>query len=229
MAITVKNTQDYASTGVKVLVYGQAGAGKTTLCASLPTPIVLSAESGLLSLAGQDLAYIEIKTLQDLQDAYAWARSSQEAQGYESIALDSISEIAEVVLSAEKASNKDGRAAYGEMQDRVAKLLRSFRDLQGRHVYFSAKAEHAKDEGDRLIWQPGMPGNKLGQQISYFFDEVLPLRVEKDLTTGERYRVLQTQPDGKWIAKDRSGLLNPSGEEADLGAIIAKIMGGGGQ
>ena len=41
MAINVKTTGSMAANGVKVLVYGQAGAGKTSLIKTLPSPIVL--------------------------------------------------------------------------------------------------------------------------------------------------------------------------------------------
>ena len=44
MAINLKSTADLSANGVKALVYGQAGAGKTTLAATMPHPIILSAE-----------------------------------------------------------------------------------------------------------------------------------------------------------------------------------------
>ena len=68
-----------------------------------------------------------------------------------------------------------------------------------------------------------MPGNKTGQMLPYFFDEVLALRVEKD-ADGNPVRVLQCQPDGAWLAKDRSGALD-MWEEPHLGALIKKIGG----
>jgi len=46
MAINLKSTGSLSASGVKLLVYGQAGAGKTSLIKSLPAPIVLSAEGG---------------------------------------------------------------------------------------------------------------------------------------------------------------------------------------
>lgn len=52
MAINLRNTNDVSINGVKVLVYGQAGAGKTHLIRTLPHPVILSAEGGLLSLHG---------------------------------------------------------------------------------------------------------------------------------------------------------------------------------
>lgn len=215
------STKDYASNGIKMLVHGQAGIGKTCLCASLPSPIILSVESGLLSLAGFDIPAIEIKTLDDLSEAYDWVANSEEAKQYQSVCLDSISEIAEVVLSNEKDKEKDPRKAYGNLQDIMLDLMRAFRDLSGRNVYFSAKQERIQDESGRLLFGPSMPGQKLAQQVPYLFDEVFCYQMVRDENNVPK-RVLLTQPDGISVAKDRSGKLD-LWEEPDLGAIINKI------
>lgn len=221
MAINVKTTGSLAANGVKVLVYGQAGAGKTSLVKTLPNPIVLSAEGGLLSIQDADLPYIEISDMDTLKEAYTWLASADEAKAYQSVALDSISEIAEVVLNAEKKATKDPRQAYGAMQEQMADIIRAFRDLPGRHVYMSAKLEKTQDEMGRVLYAPSMPGNKTGQALPYFFDEVLALRVEKD-GEGVTQRALMCDSDGLWLAKDRSGKLE-AWEAPDLGAIIAKM------
>jgi phage nucleotide-binding protein len=224
MAINIKTTGSLAANGVKLLVYGQAGAGKTSLVKTLPNPIVLSAEGGLLSIKDADLPYIEISDMETLREAYTWLTQSDEAKGFESVALDSISEIAEVVLNAEKKATKDPRQAYGAMQEQMADIIRAFRDLPGRHIYMSAKLEKMQDEMGRVLYAPSMPGNKTGQALPYFFDEVLALRVEKD-SEGVTQRALMCDSDGLWLAKDRSGKLE-AWEAPDLGAIIAKIQGG---
>jgi len=221
MAIQLKRTKESTAQAVKLLVYGQAGAGKTSLIPTLPTPVILSAEGGLLSIADTNLPFIEITSMDDLREAYKWLTSSTEAAEFESVALDSISEIAEVVLNAEKKINKDPRAAYGAMQEQMADIIRGFRDLFGKHVYMSAKLEKTQDEMGRVLYAPSMPGNKTGQSLPYFFDEVLALRVEKD-AEGMTRRALMTDGDGLWLAKDRSGKLDVW-EDADLGDIIRKI------
>ena len=221
MAINVKTTGSMAANGVKVLVYGQAGAGKTSLIKTLPSPIVLSAEGGLLSIQDANLPFIEITSMTELQEAYTWLTSSDEAKSYKSVALDSISEIAEVCLNTEKKATKDPRQAYGAMQEQMADIIRAFRDLPGRHVYMSAKLEKTQDEMGRVLYAPSMPGNKTGQALPYFFDEVLALRVEKD-GEGATQRALMCDSDGLWLAKDRSGKLD-AWETPDLSAIIAKI------
>jgi len=223
MAIQLKRTKEATAQAVKLLVYGQAGAGKTSLIPTLPKPVILSAEGGLLSIADTNLPFIEINSMVDLREAYLWLTSSAEAAEFESVALDSISEIAEVCLNTEKKVNKDPRAAYGAMQEQMADIIRAFRDLSGKHVYMSAKLEKTQDEMGRVLYAPSMPGNKTGQSLPYFFDEVLALRVEKD-AEGNTRRALMTDGDGLWLAKDRSGKLEVW-EDADLGEIIKKIGG----
>jgi len=219
----IKSTLNTAKDHKTLLIYGPAGAGKTSATRTLPNPFILSAEGGLLSIRDADLPYVEIASMADLHEAYAWLVGSDEAKAYQSVALDSISEIAEVVLNAEKKATKDPRQAYGAMQEQMADLIRAFRDLPGKHVYMSAKLDKSQDEMGKILYAPSMPGNKTGQMLPYFFDEVLALRVEKD-ADGNPVRVLQCQPDGAWLAKDRSGALD-MWEEPDLGALIKKIGG----
>ena len=223
MAIKLQKTGGLSASGVKLLVYGQAGAGKTTLAASLPAPIVLSAEGGLLSIQDADLPFIEVDSMATLKEAYAWLAESADGQQYQSVALDSISEIGEVVLAHEKRIAKDPRQAYGAMQEQMSEIIRAFRDLPGRHVYMSAKLEKTQDEMGRILYAPSMPGNKTGKSLPYFFDEVLALRVEKD-AEGKTQRALMCDSDGLWLAKDRSGKL-ATWEAPNLGEIINKIMG----
>ena len=219
MAIQLKSTGELGNQGLKVLVYGQAGCGKTTLSKTLPKPVVLSAEGGLLSLKDDNIPYVEIKSMTDLHEAYAWLQDSDE---FESVVLDSISEIAEVVLSHEKKINKDGRAAYGEMDVQLSEIIRAFRDLN-MHVLMTAKLEKQQDEMGRMLYFPSLPGNKTAQKLPYFFDEVLALRIEKD-EEGKTQRALMCDSDGLWLAKDRSGKLD-AWETPDLGEIIAKVGG----
>ncbi|AGC35833.1 Sak4-like ssDNA annealing protein [Rhizobium phage RHEph06] len=225
MMSRIQSTQGFgAKNGVKILVYGLAGRGKTTLCRTCPNPIIMSAESGLLTLARDNLPYLEVRNMNDLRDYYQWAKSSAECrQNFQTLCLDSISEIAEVVLADKKAKVKDGRMAYGEMIDDMHKIIKEFRDIAGYHVYMSAKQERMKNETTGVVMNvPMMPGNKLGQAMPYFPDEVFQLDIEG---TGQNaYRRLLCQPDFMTDAKDRSGVLDPI-ERPDLGYIINKING----
>ena len=227
MSIKLTTSAQAAQTsGVKALVYGVAGSGKTTLSATfgdIPT-VVISCESGLLSIADADLPVIEIQSMNDLSEAYLFLTQNQDGQHFKAIVIDSISEIAEVLLAEEKRASKDARAAYGNTSERMMELLRAFRDVPGRHVLFISKLEKVKDEiSGALMYGPSMPGQRLGQAIPYLVDEVFALRLEKD-AEGNVARWLQTAPDFQWQAKDRSGKLGIY-EPADMNHIISKIAG----
>lgn len=230
MAIQLKSTKGYGKNrGVRIVCYGLSGAGKTTLIRTLPNPVIISAEGGLLSLDDDNTApmpYIETTTLKQVKEAYEWAASSEESRQFGSIAIDSLSEIAEVILSSEKETSKDPRQAYGAMQDEISKLIRQFRDLPGdRHVYFTAKAEKSQDQTGKVLYAPSLPGAKAGQGVPYFFDFVLAARVEVGVDN-KIERAIQTQSDGLWLAKSRGWKLDPW-EPMDLGHIIGKITAGG--
>lgn len=225
MAISLKRTKGLAVPFVKVLIPGESGAGKTRACAQLDDVVILSAEDGLLSIRDQDVPFIAINGVADLYEAYTWLTTSAEAKQFHAVAIDSISEIAEVVLAEERRSPKgakDPRAAYGEMQDKMAGVIRAFRDLPTHHVVMTAKIEKATTEMGEVRYVASMPGKKLTADLPYFFDEVLPVRVHR---TGENVdRVFQCSDDGVWHAKDRSGKLD-AWEPYDLAALIRKIGG----
>lgn len=225
---------------VKVLIYGNSGMGKTLLCATAPRPLIISAESGLLVLNKKnleklfgvgnpaityDIPVIVIKTVQDLADAHAWLTSAAEAKQFDTVCIDSLSEIGETVLNNAKRQVKDPRQAYGELIEKMESVIRVYRDLPNKHVYMSAKLEPIKDGLTGIVENgPSMPGAKLGQKLPYFFDEVFKLGVNKD-AQGASFRYLQTQHDLQNIAKDRSGALDVM-EPPHLAHVFNKILQG---
>lgn len=231
--IQIKSVFDVAvSHGVKMLVYGRSGMGKTMLCATAPNPIIGSAESGLLSLsvANQkrvfghvvDVPIVEINELSDLIQFYEWMEDP--GCPYETVCLDSITEIGEKVLANALKQVSDPRQAYGELLEKMTNVLKMFRDLKGKHVVFVAKEMNNKDNATPLQI-PAMPGSKVGPAMPYLMDEVFHLDVgtiTEGPQKGETYRYLQTQPDLQFDAKDRSGALDRI-EEPNLTKVIEKI------
>lgn len=229
--LQIKSLKDVVTDGkVKALVYGFSGAGKTRLIATLPGKgLVLSAEAGLLSLRTVldqcgDVDVAEVGTIDDVRAAYKHVKDNPTA--YQWVALDSLSEIAEVVLVNEKKQTNDPRQAYGALIDSMLELVKAFRDLP-LDVYMICKAERVKDEATgRMLTQIMTPGAKLAQALPFLFDEILFLFAEEVAApdgNGTVYqRFLQTRRGPTTEAKDRSGKLDPL-EPADLGKLLAKI------
>lgn len=222
MALKIKSVRDSVqSNGIKVCVYGAAGAGKTSLIRTIPgKTLILSAESGLLSIADIEADVAEVKSIDDVREAYKFLADGD--HDYSWVALDSFSEICEVLLSEEKQKTKDPRQAYGQVIETGTALARAFRDLP-LGVYFSAKSERTKDDATgRISASISMPGAKLGAALPYLFDEVFYLFSATDKESGELERWLQTSGDQRADAKDRSGKLEQY-EPANLADIVAKI------
>lgn len=239
MAVQLVSSNQLATTnGVKIVVYGRSGLGKTLLSATMPNPVILSAESGMLSLKKEniervwgvntpgisyDIPVIVIKNVDDLTQAFDFLENDPRGKLLNPI-MDSATEIAEQVLSNAKGQVKDPRQAYGELIDKMTKTIKAFRDLPGRHVLLICKEEKFKDEGTGMtMFGPSMPGQKMGPATPYLTDEVFQIAIGKD-NDGSTYRYLRTQPDFTSDAKDRSGALNEI-EVPHIGQIINKIVG----
>ncbi len=228
MTINIQSTNTASQKhGIKCMIYGNSGVGKTRLCASAPAPIILSAESGLLSLRRFNLPFININSSKDLIEAYTFLISNGGKQ-FQTICLDSVSEIAEVCLIEAKKATKDGRKAYGDTQEILIDIFRKFRDIPAKHIIFLAKQEFTIDGLTNTKFNaPSFPGNKLAQAAPYFFDEVWQL-TRWNTEHGPQWG-LRTQPDGQNAAKDRSGVLAEF-ENADpatgggLSFIFKKMM-----
>jgi hypothetical protein len=217
MAIKIQKTNEIKIDSVKCVVYGGAGIGKTRLCATAPRPIIISAESGLLSLADVDCDYVEVKNKKELIDTYKDLKNSSD---YDTICLDSISEICEVLITQILPNHKDGRQAYGELAQVVMPILRDFRDIRGKHVIFSCKLKRYTDEDTGKTTEDMLlPGNVLPHQVTYLVDELFKMKPDKK---GDG-AILQTRPDKVSFAKDRSGALDLE-EIPNMSKIIEKIM-----
>lgn len=206
MAIKIQNTADIEFVGVKCIIYGGAGVGKTRTIATAPSPIIISAEEGLLSLMEVEIPYIEVKTLQDLDDAYNLLKKDA-GKTYKTIGLDSLSEIAETLIAQELPKHKDGRQAYAALAQAMLPMLKKFRDLKGVNTVFSCKKIDVKDEETGTVTTELMlPGNVLSNQVPYIVDELFYMDVDR-----KGIPFLQVKPSRKVFAKDRSGALDPNG------------------
>lgn len=225
MAINIRSTKDVHTNGIKLVLYGASGTGKTVMASEAPNPIIISAEKGLLSLADKDLPYIEVKTIKSMEEAYKYCKDCE----YDTIVVDSLSEVTQACLDeftrkmiAESQSGKiDKRQAYGKIAEKIGNMIRNFRDLDGKNVIFIAKERRIEDDsGSVLAYEAYLPGKVLPFDLPYLVDEVFCLQMNRK---GERF--IQTAGDIKRICKDRSGTLdNP--ERPDFNLIFDKIKRG---
>jgi hypothetical protein len=68
--MNIQYTDQAPDNGIKCLVYGGSGVGKTPLCASAPAPFIISAEAGLRSIKHLHVPYVEIRSNRELAVLY---------------------------------------------------------------------------------------------------------------------------------------------------------------
>lgn len=212
--------------GVKALVYGPPGKGKTPLINTAPNPILCCCEPGLLSMRNSNVPTFMADTNAKVDDFFMWLFGSNEARKFDTVGFDSASFWAERVATEEtskrsQSGNKvDGKAAYGKMAERVYEQLYKLYMMPQKHTYIIAK-ETLVDVDGVMTRMPYFPGNKLNTQIPYLYDYVLYLNETIIPGVGERM-ALRTKGNMGLLARSRIPLNDF--EPPDLGALFAKAM-----
>jgi GTPase SAR1 family protein len=226
--------------GIKCVVYGKGGAGKTTLAQTLLSHgpvLVLSAESGMLAVAGQDIDIIDItkddegkalKTATEkfkrLAESFKFITETPNLR-HKTIFIDSLSEIADIIFNHTKdeieASGKgdNGFKVWGDYANRMNTMLKRFRDMAKYNVVFTCLEDLDKDETGKMFYRPMVPGKAAKELIVPIFDEVFRLVITDD---SKGIRMLLTSPTSTSDAKDRSGALEKL-ESPNLDKIFEKI------
>jgi hypothetical protein len=218
----IKKTSDVENHHIFSLIVGASGSGKTTLAATLPheKTLILSAESGLLSIKSASIDVIEIQSFKDLVDAYTFLANGTK---YEHIFIDSLTEIAEIIFTEIKPEFTKSQTfgLYEAYSDRLIKFLKKLRDLTQYNIYMTVLDKLVAKDGTDVI-SFDLIQKSLSKKIVAYFDLVLYLVViEKE--DGTKTRAICTDNSIIDFCKDRSGKLNKY-EKPDLGIINSKIF-----
>lgn len=226
------------TSGAKILVYGSPGVGKTHLLGTAPEDarvLFLDADGGLRTLvdAVPDAKVATIEGADDMEAAMSFLEG-RGAGEFDIVALDSLSELANIVLREQLPNHKNGMAAYGEMGRIVEAFVGRLKKLP-LHVVATASMGEMQDD-DGAIWRaPDFPGRYLSNgasALAHKFDYVLNARVLRVPAKDDNGHIVQgktvvkhalrTAADpGFWI-KSRTAGLAPW-HKPDLGELLDTI------
>lgn len=222
--------------GAKMVVYGGAGIGKTPIVNSAPNPLLIVHEPGMQSMQHSKVPAIEALDTKTAIDVYRWLGSSADVKKYDTICVDSTSELAEMFLTEAKNKLKDKRQHYGYAHDMFMPIMRQLFYMQYKHVYLIAKLG-TQENGKKQIIENNMmtvetvmqkvplyPGQAIGAAMRHLFDQILFMDWFKPPNYNSPVKAFFTVGCDEFVARDRTGKLAAIEPADNLTAIINKIM-----
>lgn len=184
-------------------------------------PLIISCESGLLTLRDRDIDCYEINEWDDVEKAFRFLRSGKHE--YQTVVLDSLTEL-QKKLCDKLLGDKDKLtiADWGMVIDKIRRLVRHFRDLPMNVIIIALADQSKDDETGRVYTVPSLNGKALPNELAAYFDVVLYQYVKKG-DNGPEYWAL-THGEERVVAKDRSGTL-PVNIAPDFSTIYKSVFG----
>lgn len=227
---SLRPARDFATRyGVKTICFGPPGSAKTPLVNTAPRPCLLAVEPGMISMRTSDVPTWRADTPKLLEEFFSWWFGSNERLNFDTLAIDSGPEIANVYLAQGMKNNRDGRAAYGEMADALTGpnkqgehgYLRRLYFQDRCHIYLICKQGIRQTPfGEKLV--PEFPGKELNREVPHLYDEILHVGLHNIPGVGLAPS-FQTFESVDIHARDRTGMLNQY-EPCDLTALFKKCM-----
>jgi hypothetical protein len=229
---------------IKLLIYGQSGAGKTVFSAGAPKPLVLDFDGKVSSAASyfsvNDPAKLKEISYENLTEQAGMERPfrrfmkvlkglhEQAAAGklaHETIVLDSLTLFLDAFMADIIAENPGVKRPNNvpALQDYQILNLQ-FKDVMSKllalpcHIIVVGHiTSETNQETGRIFWKPLVPG-KLADRLPQVFTEVYRAYVmQKD---GQPTHLLQTNSDGEYVCRTQIPGL-PQHIPSDFGRLVS--------
>lgn len=153
-----------------------------------------------------------------LDEFFKWFFGSSETKNFETIAIDSISEMSVLYLKEGERLHRHGLQSYGYMAEKVLEQLNGLYYTKEKHTYLIAKEETQSNGFKR----PSFPGKVLPVEVPHKYDAILRLAIHNVPGVGQTkaFRCIGSIDE---LSRNRTGILNEF-EPSDYGALIRKAL-----
>lgn len=208
--------------GAKAVVHGGPGVGKTPIINTARRPCFLAVEPGLASMAGSQVPTWYAPTWPKIKEFFTWWHGSNEVRNFDTLCVDSVSQICEIYLRENPNKHQHGLKLYGDMATTVFDELHKLYYQQEKHMYLICKQSIEKVEGNAGKKRPYFPGDQLNISVPHLFDLILHLDYFAVPGYGTT-RAFQCHSSFDSVCRDRFGKLAQF-EPPNIAALFDKAM-----
>lgn len=156
MGLIKKSNEIAIQRNVKMMVYGQAGMGKTTLALSAPNPLLLDFDNGVKRVNNAHLDdSVGIVQINNWQEVIQLLTQEQaDLAGFETIVVDTIGKMMDFII-AYRCNGRNPRVQdWGTINNDFKWFVNALSGL-GKHIIFVAHRDSRK-EGDDTVFIPAL-------------------------------------------------------------------------
>lgn len=220
------------------MVYGESGAGKTTLAGSadavpeMRKVLILDIEGGTLSLRARypEVDSVRIKTWQDMQKVYDELYVGN--HDYKTLVIDSLTEAQKMSMDEimrrlvkeheDRDADVPGIREWNINIEQTRKFVRLFRDLPVNTI-FTALAKSDRNPRTGVTKTKPYLSGKVADEVAGFLDIVAYLYTKE--VDGEQKRMLLCGATQDNVAKDRTDKLDQVIVEPTMATIWNAVKG----
>lgn len=152
MSLIKKSNELVIPSTVKMMIYGQAGMGKTTVALSAPKPLLLDFDNGVkrVNMAHLDgIDIVQVGSWQDVQQVV-----QEDLSAYQTIVVDTIGKMMDFIISYKCGTRQPQIRDWGGINAEFAWMTRTLSALN-KNVVFVAHRDTRK-EGDDTVFIPAL-------------------------------------------------------------------------
>lgn len=152
MSLIRKSNELAIPSTVKMMIYGQAGMGKSTVALSAPKPLLLDFDNGVkrINMAHlEDVDIVQITSWQDVQQVL-----QEDLSDYQTIVVDTVGKMMDFIIIYKCGTRQPSIRDWGGINAEFSWLTRTLSGLN-KHIIFVAHRDTRK-EGDDTVFIPAL-------------------------------------------------------------------------
>lgn len=199
MGLIKKATELEMPTTIKMMVYGQAGMGKTTFALSAERPLLLDFDNGVKRVNMSHLDGVDIVQITSWQDVQMVLMEN--LSEYRTIVVDTIGKMMDFIITYKCGLKQPRVQDWGGINAEFASFVRSLGAL-GKNIIFVAHRDTRK-EGDGIVYVPALREKTYNSIVTEL--DLLGY-LEMKLENGKQVRTITFDPTSRNDGKNTCNL-----------------------